>query len=208
MRAKEAITELWKTGYFEKEKTTKRIEQAILKKYGTTCSNIFMVLKICNFLRKTRDGWIQKMRYSEDKEDNTRLEDQTNYFRLLSIHPEIQKVSKRLFIDGHYAQAIFEAFKRVNNLVKEKSERKDLDGKSLMLHVFSPNNPVLRFNDLQSQTDKDEQEGFMHLFAGAMSGIRNPKGHENIVQTDKFITLEYLMFASLLCKRLENTTKV
>ena len=205
MKVKEAITELWKIGFFESSKSTKQIEQKILKNYGVTCSNIIMVLKICDFLRKDKKGWIQKTRFSEELKIS---KNQRDYFKLLKIHPEIQKVSKNLFFDGHYAQAIFEAFKKVNNLVKEKSGRKDLDGKSLMLHVFSLNAPVLKFNDLISQTDKDEQERFMHLFAGAITGIRNPKGHENIIQNDKYKTLEYLMFASLLCRRLEETKKV
>jgi len=99
-------------------------------------------------------------------------------------------------------------FKKINNLVKEKSCRKDLDGKSLMQHVFSVNNPILKFNELSTQTDRDEQEGFMYLFSGAMLGIRNPKGHENIVQNDMYKALEYLMLASLLCKRLEETKAV
>ena len=58
-----------------------------------------------------------------------------------------------------------------------------------------------------STTDKDEQEGFMHLFAGAIMGIRNPKGHENIVQRDMNKALKYIVFASLLCERLEGCIK-
>ena len=106
-----------------------------------------------------------------------------------------------MFTDKHYPQAIFEAFKKVNNLVKEKSGRRDLDGKNLMLTTFSVNNPILKMNGLISQSDKDEQEGFMHLYAGAIMGIRNPKGHENIIQKNKDRTIKYLMFASLLCER-------
>lgn len=201
MKIKNSIKELWEKGFFEKHRSIKEINSKMLKDCGTTCSNTAMILKNCkDIIRKEAKGWIQKIRYSEMKMSTKK---QADFFRLLDIHPEILKVSKKLFLDRHYAQAIFEAFKRVNNLVKEKSGRKDLDGKSLMLNVFSPNNPILKFNDLVSQTEKDEQEGFMYLFAGAILGIRNPKAHDHIVQKNMIRTLEYLIFASLLSKRVE-----
>ena len=43
---------------------------------------------------------------------------------------------------------------------------------------FSKNYPVLAFNNLTDQSDLDEQEGMMHLFEGAVLGIRNPRGHD------------------------------
>ena len=75
-----------------------------------------------------------------------------------------------------------------------------LDGRNLMSAVFRLENPVIKLNPLKTQSDRDEQEGFMFLFIGAMEGIRNPKAHENIFQNDPYRTLEYLGFASLLMK--------
>jgi len=203
MRITEAVRELWKEGYFKRHRSTITVAKVVLGKYGCTSSNTAAILNACKFLRKEKLGWIQKSAYDKNEAFATKQ----NMLSALKLHPEIIKVSQKLYADGHYAQAIFEAFKRVNNLVKEKSGRRDLDGKSLMQHVFSPSNPVLKFNDLSSQSEKDEQEGFMHLFAGAMLGIRNPKGHENIVQKDPDKALEYLVFASLLCRRLEEAKR-
>jgi uncharacterized protein (TIGR02391 family) len=206
MRIKDAIKELWKQNYFKKYRVTNEIAKEALDKFGATCSNTSAVLNDCkNFLRKDRKGWIQLESYDIIKRKKT---EEIDLFKLLKIHPEIERVSKKLFLNGHYPQSIFEAFKKVNNLVKNRSQRTDLDGKNLMLTVFSVNNPILKFNNLVSTSDKDEQEGFMHLFAGAILGIRNPKGHDDIVQKDMVRTLEYLIFASLLCKRLEETKKV
>jgi uncharacterized protein (TIGR02391 family) len=120
----------------------------------------------------------------------------------MQFHPKVIKVSKSLFETGHYAPAIFEAFKAVNNFVKEKTSLSQ-DGKALMSKVFNENNPVIKLNELSTVSDKDEQEGFKFLFMGAMVGIRNPKAHDNIVQTDPYRTLEYLSFASLLMRRAE-----
>lgn len=105
------------------------------------------------------------------------------------LHNSIVFVGRKLFCDGYYSQAIFEACKILNKRVQELSNS-SLDGKKLMLDVFSVNNPKLKFNQLVSQSDKDEQEGFMHLFEGTMQGIRNPKGHEIIHLKDPYRALE------------------
>lgn len=67
--------------------------------------------------------------------------------------------------------------------------------------------PSIQINDLQSQSERDEQQGFQFLFMGATLGIRNPKAHDRVAQKDHFRTLEYLAFASLLCKRVDEAKK-
>lgn len=59
-----------------------------------------------------------------------------NLFDRMKFHPKIIEASESLFKDGHYASAILEAFKAVNNFVKQKAN-KSLDGKTLMSEVFS-----------------------------------------------------------------------
>jgi len=123
----------------------------------------------------------------------------------LELHPLVKEVSGALYRNGHYAQAILEAFKAVNNLVKEKARRPDLDGRDLMAKVFRKEAPTLKLTPLATPSDKDEQEGFMLLFMGAMAGIRNPKAHDNVPQPDPQRALEYLAFASLLCRRVDES---
>lgn len=123
-------------------------------------------------------------------------------FNKMQFHPRVIAASKSLFRNGHYASAILEAYKAVNNFVKEKTNLA-LDGKALMSKVFNEEAPIIKLNELLTQSELDEQEGFKFLFMGAMVGIRNPKAHDNIVQTDPYRTLEYLSLASLLMKRIE-----
>lgn len=132
---------------------------------------------------------------------------EVDLFKKMGLHPKIREVSERLFVDGHYSQAIFEAFKRVNNAVKEKSGMTERDGQSLMSSVFSGNPPRLALNSLQTTSDRDEQEGFKFLFMGAITGIRNPKAHNHVVQRDPYRTLHYLAFASLLMSRLDEAIR-
>ncbi|KND47712.1 MAG: putative protein Ymh [Parcubacteria bacterium C7867-006] len=131
-----------------------------------------------------------------DKKKNSKLFDDRK------LHGSVGFASKDLFVSEFYSQSIFEACKLLNKRVQELS-KSTKDGKSLMLDVFSVNNPILKISDNQSQSDKDEQEGFMHLFAGVMHGIRNPKGHELINLIDPLRTLEYLSFISLLFRKLD-----
>jgi len=123
-------------------------------------------------------------------------------FNERKLHSSVVFASKKLFINKHYSQSIFEVCKLLNKKVQELSKFTK-DGKSLMLEVFSINNPILKINDNITQSDKDEQEGFMHLFAGTMHGIRNPKGHDLVNLKDPYRTLEYLGFISLLFKKLD-----
>jgi uncharacterized protein (TIGR02391 family) len=129
-----------------------------------------------------------------------------SYLPDLNLHPRIRAVSEDLFIDGYPWEAVFSASKALVNFVKEKSGRHDLDGAPLMRQVFSRNTPTLAFNDLKDQTDLDEQEGMMHLFEGAVLGIRNPGGH-SFPEGPEQRAVEYLQLLSLLAYRTEESIR-
>jgi uncharacterized protein (TIGR02391 family) len=119
----------------------------------------------------------------------------------LDLHPEISRASSILYLDGHYANAVEASVKALNGLVRLRSGLEH-DGTTLMERAFSPSNPALKFNDLESQSDKDEQKGFMYLFSGAVSGLRNPRAH-GFIQDDPERALEFIAFVSLLAKLLD-----
>lgn len=125
----------------------------------------------------------------------------------LKLHPRVLAASGKLFRDRHYSQAAFEAFKTLEEYVREKSGRSEY-GEYLMSKVFNEDRPILRIKYSRSDTSRDEQRGFKFIFMGAMVGIRNPKGHHTIIQRDKARTLQYLALASLLFKTVDDTTLV
>ena len=63
----------------------------------------------------------------------------------------------------------------------------------------SAKTPIIKISD-----DVDEQLGFMWMFSGAVMGIRNPKAHTLIPQTNPQKTLEWLSFASVLLRALDD----
>ncbi|MFQ5745406.1 MAG: TIGR02391 family protein [Acidobacteriota bacterium] len=127
-------------------------------------------------------------------------------FEGLDLHPRIATACADLYRDGHYSNAVLNASVALVNFVKEKSARHDLDGSALMLEVFSPNKPILAFNDLADQTDKDEQQGMMFLFAGAVLALRNPRAHK-LLEDSPEEALEYIALLSLLAKRLDRAER-
>lgn len=73
-----------------------------------------------------------------------------------------------------------------------------------MQRVFSPENPILMVEkNLDTQTNKDTQKGYMMMFFGAMSAIRNPKAHENMT-ISREDAVRKLMFASMLMYKLDS----
>lgn len=119
------------------------------------------------------------------------------------LHPEIKRVSEKLYQDGSYAEAACNAFIEINSRLKDLYRAKYPDsenipdGQSLMNKVFAENDPVLEAGDRTTQTGKDIHSGTRFLFAGAMAALRNPKAHENI-KIGKDDSLRRLIFASML----------
>lgn len=124
----------------------------------------------------------------------------------LELHTAIERAAGKLFRDEHYANAIEDAVKALNALVRMNSGIDDKDGMGLMEFVFSPKNPVLKFNKLSDASDVDEQKGFMMMFSGAVAGLRNPRAHK-IIKDDPEMALEFVAFISLLAKLADRTTK-
>jgi uncharacterized protein (TIGR02391 family) len=119
------------------------------------------------------------------------------------FHSEILRVSGELLRDGHYKSAALEAYVRVIEQVKAVSGLVD-DGDSLMNKAFGSERqaPVIAFNDLSTDAERDEQKGFHFLFKGIV-GLRNSKAHSNRLFNDPSRAHEYLALASLLMRLLE-----
>lgn len=120
---------------------------------------------------------------------------------------ELRLASRSLFEGGHYSQAVFEAFKFLNNLVKKRSKVSD-DGASLVFRVFPTKAPVLRLNSLSNQSELDEQTGYQQILAGTMTGVRNPRGHEPGNLDTREAATELLSLANHLVRKVRKATKV
>jgi uncharacterized protein (TIGR02391 family) len=121
------------------------------------------------------------------------------------VHPRICALARPRFEAGFFGDAVEASFKELNDAVKRivrDNDGRELDGASLMNTAFSPNNPVVRLTPLVTATDRDEQQGYMQIMAGSMTGIRNPKAHSNL-SPDRTKTLHLICLASLLMHKLD-----
>lgn len=122
---------------------------------------------------------------------------------LANLHPRIQEAARPSFSVCRRAEAVFEAFKTVELRVRELSVS-ERGGVPLMGDAFDGDPPELVFNERASQAQIDEQKGFSLLFKGAMLGVRNPKAHAPFEELEERRALDYLGFASLLMRRLDD----
>jgi uncharacterized protein (TIGR02391 family) len=124
-------------------------------------------------------------------------------FDVRNIHPELPIKVRELFDDGHCEQSVFEAFKFIEKEVKHISGIRGKTGYGLMMEAFSENSPKVQLNGLATESETDEQMGFKFIFAGAATGIRNPRGHEIDIGDTPDQALDFLALASLLLRRLD-----
>jgi uncharacterized protein (TIGR02391 family) len=127
---------------------------------------------------------------------------QADFWKLL--HPTVTNVAKARFDAGHFADAVEAALKEFNAAVKRLAAIAPLeaDGASLMTRVFSVERPILKLADLETESGRNMQKGYMQIFAGAMTGIRNPKAHDNLVISPER-AMHFLFLASLCFFKLD-----
>lgn len=116
------------------------------------------------------------------------------------IHPGIVAVTKSRFESNHHADAAETAMKHINEYLKEivkQATGNEYDGADLMRRAFSVNNPVIRVDDLSTDSGKSTQQGFMELFVGGILGIRNPKAH-GVITITRERAIHFIFFASML----------
>lgn len=121
----------------------------------------------------------------------------------LITNKSLRKKTEKLFKDGHHARAVEEAYKFVDNLVKKKANLQGttLTGSKLMQTTFSLGKPLLKLNECVSASEQNEQSGYMQIFSGCMTGIRNPRAHESDWEDTEQRALQLLVLANHLIER-------
>ncbi len=125
------------------------------------------------------------------------------------FHSEVVLHSQRLFVQGNYFHAVFEAAKSYNKLVRGKAQSVK-DGESLMLEVWGCDKGVLKVTRCETETDENVQDGIKFLSAGLMRAIRNPTAHEPAVDwpISQDDCLDILSFMYFLFRKLDDAVFV
>jgi uncharacterized protein (TIGR02391 family) len=117
---------------------------------------------------------------------------------------------KELLTDKNYFHTVLEASKSVAAKIRSKSGL-TADGSTLVdaaLAAGKRGYPLLALNKHVTETEQNEQNGFANLVRGMFSMFRNPTAHQPKVerQVSEDEALDFLVFASLLHRKLDKTT--
>ncbi len=172
--------------------------------HGQIVDEINEILSFYGLILRGKDGKII-VATERDAFLRTQESDEAKLFDLRDFHPEVKKHARLLFLESRHFHAVFECCKAFDKYVREKSQL-DKHGSALMSTALSIKGP-LKLNSQHTETERNEQEGLMHLCMGLMRAIRNPESHEP--ELDWSITredaLDILSLISFLYRQVDRT---
>ena len=118
------------------------------------------------------------------------------------LHPVITANAYQLYRNGHLREAVLNSVTAVFDFIRERTGLEE-DGDKLVGQALSINDPKLILSELGTDSGQNDQKGFMQIYKGAYQGIRNPKAHSLTHDLTEKKAAEYLVFASLLARRIE-----
>jgi uncharacterized protein (TIGR02391 family) len=125
-----------------------------------------------------------------------------------AVHADVLKFCRAELVRNNYFHAVLEATKSVADKIRQQSGLTS-DGAQLVDEAFALGKtgiPLLAFNSLQTDTERNEQNGMINLMKGMFSAFRNPTAHAAkiswaITEQDAF---DLLTLASLLHRRIDS----
>jgi uncharacterized protein (TIGR02391 family) len=156
------------------------------------------ILKYQNFR-----GILEEMR---SLKSNRSLEEDVKWenvedFRFL-LHTIITEHAWPQYNNGHLRDAVLNSIIAVFDMIRQKTGLKE-DGDKLIGKAFSLDDPYLILSDIDTESGQNDQKGFMQILKGSFQSIRNPKAHSLVNDLNKLKTAQYLVFGSLLARRID-----
>ena len=125
-----------------------------------------------------------------------------------NVHDDVIKFCKSELLQDNYFHAVFEATKSVADKIRDLMGLKG-DGSELVDSSFGINNPILKINNLITETEISEQKGFTNLLKGFFGMFRNTTAHvpkiKWLIEEDD--ALNMMSMASLLHRKLDLAKK-
>ncbi len=123
------------------------------------------------------------------------------------LHPIIVQHALAKYRDGHLRNAVLDSIIAIFDLIRQKTGLSE-DGDELIGKAFSLATPYLVLSEIESESGKNEQKGFIQILKGAYQGIRNPNAHSLNHDLTQVEAAQYLVLASLLTQRIEEAETV
>lgn len=118
------------------------------------------------------------------------------------LHPAIEKSSLDQYKSGQLRDAVLNGVIAIFDMIRARTKL-DLDGSKLTGQAFGVDNGKLIFSEVESESGKNDQVGFMKIYEGVYTGVRNVKAHSLNHDLDERKAGQYLVILSLLARRVE-----
>ncbi len=124
----------------------------------------------------------------------------------LESHPLASEMASEplvLFKNGHFNEAVRKAAEKFEVYLQSKAKVQE-HGKSLMAKVFRPENPIVKLNSLQTENERNIQQGYQLMTMGMMQAIRNVFSHGDEGMRSPEECYEMLMFINWLFRTINS----
>jgi uncharacterized protein (TIGR02391 family) len=118
------------------------------------------------------------------------------------LHPVINEKALPFYVDEHYREAVLNSVIAVFDFIRQRTGLTQ-DGAALASEALSMDRPRLILSELDSESGRNDQKGFMQIIQGMYLGIRNPKAHSLVHDLDQRKAAQYMVFASLVMRRVD-----
>jgi uncharacterized protein (TIGR02391 family) len=116
------------------------------------------------------------------------------------LHPIVREVGLDLYQRGYYREAVVNSIMAIADLIRERTGLHQ-DGVALVTEALSVERPKLVLSEIETESGKNDQKGFMLIMQGLYIGVRNPKAHSLQHDLNESKAAEYLILASLIMRR-------
>lgn len=121
------------------------------------------------------------------------------------IDLDLWNAIKKKYEVEDYTGSIIDAFLSLTETIRNKSGLEG-DGSSLIGQAFGGDNPRIKLNKLQTDSEKDVQRGIQDLLRGLFASIRNPR-HHDISNDDKSTADSIIVFVDYLLKIVDQSKR-
>jgi uncharacterized protein (TIGR02391 family) len=101
-----------------------------------------------------------------------------------AVRQDLWEVVKGTYEAANYRHSVVDAMHHLTDILRAKSNL-DGDGVELVSGALSGRSPILKVNKLETETERKTQEGIAHILRGLYLGVRNPRSHEQWVDSQE-----------------------
>ena len=116
---------------------------------------------------------------------------------------ELWESIQKNYESENYTGAIIDAIFKLTDTIRNKTGL-ECDGANLIGQAFGGEDPQIKLNKLQTNSEKDIQKGIQEILRGIYTGIRNPRSHDAMID-DQVSADAIIIFINYLLKLIDHS---